>query len=77
MKLSKAFPKHSSIDIGTGSELDILRTIRVKKSLTPEELSRFAVEEHNERILKEKLQKEIEDEIKEEEEQYLIEKNGL
>ena len=70
MKLSKAFPKHSNIGSDSYSDLDILRTINVKKALKPEELSRFAIEEHNERIAKKKLQMQIENEIKEEEDMF-------
>ena len=41
--------------------------MHVKKSLKPSELSKFAIEEHNERIAKEKIQKQIEKELEEEE----------
>ena len=74
MELSKAFPNISKKNIDDSDfDLDILRTIHVKKSLKPEELSRFACEEHDERVAKEKLQKQIENEIKELEEEYMLE----
>ena len=71
MELSKAFPNHSKKENdGSDFDLDILRVIHVKKSLKPDELSKFAIEEHNERVAKEKLQKQIEEEIKEEEDMF-------
>ena len=73
MELSKIFPNYSNKNIDVSDfDMDILRTMHVKKSFKPSELSKFAIEEHDERIAKEKLQKQIEDEIREEEEEYYI-----
>jgi len=70
MELSKIFPNYSNKNIDVSDfDMDILRTMHVKKSLKPAELSKFAIEEHDERIAKEKLQKQIEQEIKEGEEE--------
>ena len=73
MELSKIFPNYSNKNIDVSDfDMDILRTMHVKKSLKPSELSKFAIEEHNERIAKEKLQKQIEKELEEEDEEYDI-----